>query len=114
MNERIINETKGFVRNLYPSAEAIETSDKLKFRLGGKLFLAIYFTERKHTFLIILGKEERDRFEKLKDYFPRELKKSYDSALVYNDCKWMIIPVDDMGRLWSILNVITKVTCTPV
>ena len=45
--------------------------------------------------MVILGKEERIRFEADREHYAREIQRIYDEAQTYHDGKWMMFePVD--------------------
>ena len=67
-----------------------------KFRKGGKTLCALYAREKRMGFLIIFGKEERARFESIRNDFSEYIRSTYESAKTYHDGKWeMFEPVDD-------------------
>ena len=58
--------------------------------------------------MVILGKEERSKFETEKESYAREVQRIYDEAKTYHDGKWMMFEptdtslFDDFIRLLSI------------
>ena len=57
-----------------------------KYRRGGKTLCA---------FLIILGKDERAKFEADRESYAKEVQERYDGAQTYHDGKWIMFePVD--------------------
>lgn len=79
-----------------------------KYRRGGKTLCALYARENCVGFMIILGKEERLKFEKDRELFSDEVQRIYDKAQTYHDGKWMMFEptdtslFDDFIRLLSI------------
>ena len=66
-----------------------------KYRRGGKTLCALYAKEICIGFMIILGKEERLKFEHDRESYSKEVQKSYDEAHTYHDGKWIMFnPVD--------------------
>ena len=66
-----------------------------KYRRGGKTLCALYAREHCVGFMVILGKEERIRFEADREHYAREIQRIYDEAQTYHDGKWMMFePVD--------------------
>lgn len=67
-----------------------------KYRRGGKTLCALYARENCVGFMIILGKNERLKFETDRDNYSKEVQRIYDEAQTYYDGKWIMFePVDD-------------------
>ena len=79
-----------------------------KYHRGGKTLCALYARESCVGFMIILGKDERSKFEADRENYTKEVQKIYDEAQTYHDGKWIMFePVDtslfqDFIRLLSI------------
>ncbi len=79
-----------------------------KYRRGGKTLCALYARENCVGFMVILGKEERLKFEKDRAHYSAEIQRVYDETQTYHDGKWMMFePIDtslfdDFIRLLSI------------
>ena len=79
-----------------------------KYRRGGKTLCALYARENCIGFMVILGKEERSKFETEKESYAREVQRIYDVTKTYHDGKWMMFEptdtslFDDFIRLLSI------------
>ncbi len=66
-----------------------------KYRRGGKTLCALYARENHIGFMIILGKDERSKFETDRENYSKEVQKTYDEAQTYHDGKWIMFePVD--------------------
>jgi len=66
-----------------------------KYRRGGKTLCALYARKNCIGFMIILGKDERLKFEKDRDNYTKEVQRIYDEAQTYHDGKWMMFePID--------------------
>lgn len=66
-----------------------------KYRRGGKTLCALYGRENCVGFMIILGKDERTKFEAVRESFCEEVQGIYDEAKTYHDGKWIMFePVD--------------------
>lgn len=66
-----------------------------KYRRGGKTLCALYAKENCVGFMVILGKEERLKFETEKGNYSKEVQKIYDETQTYHDGKWIMFkPVD--------------------
>ena len=79
-----------------------------KYRRGGKTLCAFYARENCVGFMVILGKEERLKFETDRENYSKEVQEIYDKAQTYHDGKWILFePVDtslfeDFMRLLSL------------
>ena len=66
-----------------------------KYRRGGKTLCALYARENCVGFMIILGKDERLKFENERENYSVEVQRIYDEAQTYHDGKWIMFePVD--------------------
>lgn len=66
-----------------------------KYRRGGKTLCALYAREGCVGFLVILGKEEREKFEDSIPEFSEEVRKVYAETNTYHDGKWMMFLPED-------------------
>ena len=79
-----------------------------KYRRGGKTLCALYAKENCLGFMVILGKDERAKFESDKETYSKEVQQIYDETHTYHDGKWIMFePTDtslfnDFVRLLSI------------
>lgn len=79
-----------------------------KYRRGGKTLCALYAREQAFGFMVILGKDERAKFELQREAFSNETLKTYDEATIFHDGKWIMFELkdaslfSDMERLLSI------------
>ncbi|MDE7218115.1 MAG: DUF3788 domain-containing protein [Oscillospiraceae bacterium] len=66
-----------------------------KYRWGGKTLCALYARENCVGFMVILGKDERSKFESDRANYSKEVQERYDQAQTYHDGKWIMFePVD--------------------
>lgn len=66
-----------------------------KYRRGGKTLCALYARENCVGFMVILGKDERAKFEADRENYTKEVQEIYDGAKTYHDGKWIMFePVD--------------------
>ena len=66
-----------------------------KDRRGGKTLCALYARENCVGFMVILGKDERAKFEADRESYSKEVQELYDTAHTYHDGKWIMFePVD--------------------
>lgn len=61
-----------------------------KYRRGGKTLCALYAKENCVGFMVILGKDERLKFEADRENFAKEVQEIYDEAQTYHDGKWKL------------------------
>lgn len=77
-----------------------------KYRRGGKTLCALYAREGSVGFMVILGKEEREKFEKVRTEFSEEVRKIYDEAKTYHDGKWMMFLPEDITMLGDFMRLL--------
>ena len=66
-----------------------------KYRRGGKTLCALYARENCVGFMVVLGKDERLKFEAERASYSQETRKLYDEAKTYHDGKWMMFEPKD-------------------
>ena len=66
-----------------------------KYRRGGKTLCALYARENVFGFMVILGKDERAKFEREREYFSKDVQEMYDQATTYHDGKWIMFELKD-------------------
>ena len=66
-----------------------------KYRRGGKTLCAFYARENCVGFMIILGKDERAKFEAEKETYSKEIQNLYDETKTYHDGKWFMFQPTD-------------------
>ncbi len=66
-----------------------------KYRRGGKTLCALYARENCVGFMIILGKDERLKFETERTDYSKEVQRTYDEAQTYHDGKWLMFEPRD-------------------
>lgn len=67
-----------------------------KYRRGGKTLCALYAKNGVLGFMVILGREEREKFDAQRSAFSSEFCRIYDEAQTYHDGKWLLFePKDD-------------------
>ena len=66
-----------------------------KYRRGGKTLCALYARENCVGFMIILGKDERIKFESDRRNFSKTVQKIYDETQTYHDGKWLMFELTD-------------------
>lgn len=79
-----------------------------KYHRGGKTLCALYAKEQTIGFMVILGKDERTKFESMREMFSNAAQKIYDETTTFHDGKWLMFELkdtslfNDIERLLSI------------
>ena len=66
-----------------------------KYRRGGKTLCALYARENCVGFMVILGRNERLKFEADRDHYAKDTQRVYDESLTYHDGKWLMFQPTD-------------------
>lgn len=66
-----------------------------KYHRGGNTLCALYARENCVGFMIILGKDERSKFEADRDNYSKEVQKIFDETKTYHDGKWLMFEPTD-------------------
>ncbi|WP_270439311.1 DUF3788 domain-containing protein [Candidatus Bacteroides intestinigallinarum] len=66
-----------------------------KYRRGGKTLCALYAKEQTIGFMVILGKDERTKFESMREMFSNVAQKIYDETTTFHDGKWLMFELKD-------------------
>jgi len=80
----------------------------LRFRRGGKTLVTFSIREGYFITCVVLGKDEREKFDQQRESFGKATCKVYDEAHTYHDGKWLgfemydDLMVDDIIRLLHI------------
>lgn len=61
-----------------------------KYRRGGKTLCSLYAKSNCVGFMIIFGKDERAKFEDIRDTLSAAVCRQYDEAQTYHDGKWVM------------------------
>lgn len=77
-----------------------------KYRRGGKTLITFYAKQGAAVILIILGKNEREKFEAQRDIFSENILALYDETISYHDGKWLWIPVNEELSSDDIVNML--------
>lgn len=79
-----------------------------KYRRGGKTLCGLYAKSSCVGFMIIFGKDERAKFEAIRDTLSNDVCRQYDGAKIYHDGKWVMFEpintadIDDYMKLLAI------------
>ena len=90
----IVNE----ITKLYDMEQIWNTGGKkwnyeYKFRKGGKTLCAFYFKDNTLGFMIIFGKDERTKVEKIRNELSSSVLETYDNAETFHDGKWVMFNI---------------------
>lgn len=66
-----------------------------KYRRGGKNLCSLYAKRNCVGFMIIFGKDERVKFEAIRDTLSNAVCRKYDEAQTYHDGKWVMFEPTD-------------------
>lgn len=69
-----------------------------KYRRGGKTLCTLYAREKCIGFMIIFGKDERAKFEDIRDTLSASICRQYDEAKTYRDGKWVMFEPTDTAE----------------
>ena len=79
-----------------------------KYRRGGKTLCSLYAKKNSLGFMIIFGKDERVKFEEIRETLSDPVCRQYDEATTYRDGKWVMFEpcdtyeFDDFMKLLAI------------
>lgn len=77
-----------------------------KFRRGGKTLCALYAAQDRFGCMIIFGKAEREKVEKIRNRLSVHTLEIYDAATIYHDGKWVMfdesLPVEELKSLLTV------------
>lgn len=77
-----------------------------KYRRGGKTLCTFYAKEDAARLLIVYGKVEREKFEKIRASISKPLQDIYDHTDSLHDGKWLWIPLDSNALVEDILSML--------
>ena len=69
-----------------------------KYRKGGKTLCSLYAKSSRIGFMIILGRDERSKFEAIRDTLSDAVCRRYDEAQTYHDGKWVMFEPTDTAE----------------
>lgn len=73
---------------------------ELKFVKGQKTFCGFYFADQCLGFMLIFGKEERNKIEAIRKQLSHKLLELYDETEIYHDGRWFMLELNDLS-LWE-------------
>lgn len=78
-----------------------------KYRRGGKTLCALYARENCIGFMVILGKDERAKFEEDRECYSEEVQRIYDEARTYHDGKWVMFEPEDTSLFVDFMRLLS-------
>lgn len=77
-----------------------------KYRKGSKTLCGLYARKNCIGFMVILGKNERNKFESIRKEFAGSICKQYDEAQTYSDGKWIMFMPTNMDDFEEYLKLL--------
>lgn len=77
-----------------------------KYRRGGKTLCALYARENCLGFMVILGRDERAKFESDRANYSEEVQRVYDEAATYHDGKWIMFEPHDASLFGDFMKLL--------
>ena len=69
-----------------------------KYRRGGKTLCSLYAKDNLIGFMIIFGKNKREKLEEIRDTLSDAVCRRYDEAKTYRDGKWVMFEPTDTSE----------------
>ena len=111
---RMFEQLSAFITDHYNVDQAWDKGGKygdrcLRYKRSGKSFCTFYFRKNQLAVWVVLGKEERERFDERRASFSKKMLEKYDATETLNDGKWLSFDVEDDSLLEDIkLLLLTK------
>jgi len=80
--------------------------NNLRIRRGGKTLITLCLREGYFIACVVLGKDEREKFDEQREAFSETTCKEYDEAKTYHDGKWLGFDVYDDSIIDDIIRLI--------
>jgi len=80
--------------------------NNLRFRRGGKTLITLCLREGCFIACVVLGKDEREKFDVQRERFSAEVCKAYDEAETYHDGKWLGFELYDASLVDDIIHML--------
>lgn len=78
-----------------------------KYRRGRKTLCCLYAKSNCVGFLIIFGKDERTKFEDIRDTLSNAVCRQYDEAKTYHDGKWVMFEPTDTSMFCDFIKLLS-------
>lgn len=102
---------RAFVEKYYDMEVLWNTKGKkwqyeCKYRRGGKTLCGLYANPQEMGFMIIFGKQEREKVEALRNELQEATLAFYDEATTYRDGKWVMFTITDTRLFDDLLRLL--------
>lgn len=77
-----------------------------KYRRGGKTLCALYAAPGRMGFMVIFGKDEREKVEGIRGELSESVRRAYDNARTYRDGKWVMFEPTDVSEFGDYLRLL--------
>lgn len=77
-----------------------------KYRRGGKTLCALYAAPGRMGFMVIFGKDEREKVEGIRGELSESVRRAYDDARTYRDGKWVMFEPTDGSEFGDYLRLL--------
>lgn len=84
----------------------------LRYGRGGKTLCTIYFRQKQLGIWVVLGKEERIKFEEAESRFSEKTRDIYWRTKTYHDGKWLMFDVDN-AELFDDIKALLEIKKSP-
>ena len=78
----------------------------LRFRRGGKTLITLCVRDGYFMVCVVLGKDERERFDEQREKFGEAVCKTYDQEDVLHDGKWIAFDIRDESLIDDIIRLL--------
>ena len=78
-----------------------------KYRRGGKTLCCLYAKDSCLGFMVILGKDERAKFEEIRSALSPAVCRKYDEADTYHDGKWVMFEPADTAEFDDYMKILS-------
>jgi len=80
--------------------------NNLRFRRGGKTLITLCLREGYFIACVVLGKDEREKFDEQREAFGEVACRIYDETHIYHDGKWLGFDVRDESLIDDIIRLL--------
>ena len=94
-----------FIYTSYEADEIANGKDMVMYCIGDKMLFSIYIREESFDFMLLIGRDERQKFEAVRSKLPQNILELYD-RMVAKDETWLWVPVADMDTLEAVKQLI--------
>ena len=99
--------------NVIPKFEfskcSLEYGWNVKFKKSGKTLCTAYPRENYFTVLVVIGKKEKEAFEKIYSSFSYDIQQIYKETEQANNQKWLMIDLEDNDKRYEDVKKIIEI-----